>query len=145
MRQLNEVLKKCNFVRPIREIWGTPSHEGLNSWICTRIFDMMLFFFLHCLRIDMMSIFASSVCKSFRVSSIVDSDYRFILLLYHHHFGSNSQTVPRKYPHRIDLHQDDVFFWARCQKFASSYRKRCKIITTSLFFWPHPGQKVDLH
>ena len=60
--------------------------------------------FLHRLRIDMMSIFASSVCKSFCVSSIIDSGYRFILLLYHHHFGSDSQNVPRKYPDRINLH-----------------------------------------
>ena len=31
LRQLNEGLKKCNFVRSIREIWGTPPHEELNE------------------------------------------------------------------------------------------------------------------
>ena len=31
LRQLNEALKKCNFVRSIREIWGTPPHEELNA------------------------------------------------------------------------------------------------------------------
>ena len=67
----------------------------------------------------------SSVCKSFRISSIIDSGYRFILLLYHHHFGSNSQTLPiKKYPHRIDLHWDDGrFFKHDVKKFASSYIK----------------------
>ena len=74
----------------------------------------------------MMLFFASSVCKSFRViSSVIYSGYRFILLLYHHHFGSNSQTVPRKYPHRIDLHWDDVFF---------EHDVKSLKITTSLFF-----------
>ena len=48
--------------------------------------------------------FASSVCKLFRVSlTIIDPGYHVILLSYHPHFDSDSQTVPRKYPHRIDL------------------------------------------
>ena len=63
----------------------------------------MLFFHI-VLELTWSQFFASSVCKSFRVSSIIDSGYHFILLLYHHHFGADSQTVPRKYPHQIDLH-----------------------------------------
>ena len=31
LRQLNEALEKCNFVRSIREIWGTSPHEELNE------------------------------------------------------------------------------------------------------------------
>ena len=30
LRQLNEAVEKCNFIRSIREIWGTPPHEELN-------------------------------------------------------------------------------------------------------------------
>ena len=87
----------------------------------------------------MMSIFCI-VCKSFRVSSVIGSGYRFILLLYYHHFGSNRQTIQRIYPHRIDLHKDDVFFEYAYEKLASSYIRQHVDI-----FGPHPGQKVDLH
>ena len=31
LRQLNEALEKCNFVRSIIEIWGTSPHEELNE------------------------------------------------------------------------------------------------------------------
>ena len=31
LRQLNEALEKCNFVRSICEIWGTSPHEELNE------------------------------------------------------------------------------------------------------------------
>ena len=81
------------------------------------------------------------MCKSFRVSSIIDSGYRFILLLYHYDFGSNSQTVPRKYPHGIDLHKDDVFL-STMSKFA--YKTMQNDYDVVIFF-SHPEQKVDLH
>ena len=43
------------------------------------------------------------MCKSFHVSStVIDPGYH-ILLSYHPHFHSIIQTVPGKYPHRIDL------------------------------------------
>ena len=31
VKQLNEVLEKCNSVRPIRDICGTPSHEDMSA------------------------------------------------------------------------------------------------------------------
>ena len=44
------------------------------------------------------------MCKSFHVSStIIDPGYHIILLSYNSHFDSDIQTVPRKYPYRIDL------------------------------------------
>ena len=49
----------------------------VNSWIYTEIFDMMLFVPI----VRMMSIFCMSVCKSFRVSSVIDPG-GYLLYLY---------------------------------------------------------------
>ena len=56
--------------------------------------------------------FASSVCKSFRVSSMTGSVFHVILLLYNFHFGSNSQNqeITGK-THQTDLVLDNVFFY----------------------------------
>ena len=63
------------------------------------IFDIILFFF-HRLKIEMMSIFALStgLCKFVHVSSIIESIYHIIFLLYHSFFGSNSQNHSKNSP-----------------------------------------------
>ena len=71
------------------------SITGVNSWIYTRIFDMMLFF-CTVQELTWCQFFASSVCKSFRVSSIIDSVCQVIILLYHPHFASDSQNRTTK-------------------------------------------------
>ena len=84
------------------------------------IFGKMLFFYtiqeLTC------QFFASSVCKSLRVSSIIDSICHLIILLYHLHFASDSQKLYHRIKtpsNRFTLGRCIVL--TRCQKFASSY------------------------
>ena len=76
------------------------------------------------------------MCKLFRASSIIDSGYRFILVLYHHYFGPNSETVPKSYPHWIDLHWDKT----KEKKMQTKKKDNDDVI----FLKPILDKKVDL-
>ena len=58
---------------------------------------MMLFFYT-VQELTWCQFFASSLCKSFRDSSIIDSVCHLIILLYHPHFASIVKIVPQNNP-----------------------------------------------
>ena len=64
----------------------------------------------------MVSIFALSVCESFRDSSIIESIYRVILLLYHPHFGSDSQNRYQKNNPIKSIYCGRVYFFCTMSK-----------------------------
>ena len=117
------------------------------NWIYTMIFDIILAVFASSNnRYDVNFCMSTGMCKFVHVSSIIDSIYHIILLLYHSFFGSNSQNHSKKWLDWINLHWDDVFLLTRWQTFASSYLTQAPDrVKMSLLFLSHPWKNTDLH